>query len=84
MDNSVFEARVNELLKEINDLPVCRRKKIISLVGRTKLYNKNLKKNSETLHDSFDHLCLTVKYILFDLEATRRENKYLRKMLESH
>jgi len=27
-------------------------------------------------------LRLSIKYILFDLEATRRENQYLRKMLE--
>jgi hypothetical protein len=25
---------------------------------------------------------LSIKYLLFDLEATRRENSYLRKMLE--
>jgi len=30
-----------------------------------------------------DHLRLQVKYLLFDLEATRRENRYLRQMLES-
>ena len=30
-----------------------------------------------------DHLTLQVKYLLFDLEATRRENRYLRQMLES-
>jgi hypothetical protein len=84
MDNSVFEARLNELLNEINDLPAEQSKKILSLAGQTKLYNKNLKKNPEAVHDSLDYLRLTVKYLLFDLEATRRENKYLRKMLENH
>jgi hypothetical protein len=84
MDNSVFEARLNELLNEINDLPARQSKGILSLAGQTKLYNKNLQKNPEAVHDSLDHLRLTVKYILFDLEATRRENKYLRKMLENH
>ena len=29
-----------------------------------------------------DFLRLSIKYLLFDLEATRRENAYLRKMLE--
>ncbi len=29
-----------------------------------------------------DHVRLQVKYLLFDLEATRRENRYLRDMLE--
>ncbi len=29
-----------------------------------------------------DHLRVQIKYILFDLEASRRENRYLRQMLE--
>lgn len=33
--------------------------------------------------DCLDLLRLQVKYLLFDLEATRRENRYLRQMLES-
>ena len=35
-----------------------------------------------TLDNSIDLLRLQVKYLLFDLEATRRENRYLRQMLE--
>lgn len=31
---------------------------------------------------SLDELRLYVKYLLFDLDATRRENVYLRKLLE--
>jgi len=34
------------------------------------------------LQESIDFLRLSIKYLLFDLEATRRENTYLRKMLE--
>ena len=36
----------------------------------------------QSLQESIDFLRLSIKYILFDLEATRRENQYLRKMLE--
>ena len=36
----------------------------------------------DVLQESIDFLRLSIKYILFDLEATRRENQYLRKMLE--
>jgi hypothetical protein len=35
-----------------------------------------------SLQESIDFLRLGIKYMLFDLEATRRENGYLRKMLE--
>ena len=83
MDLSAFETRLNELLNEINDLPAEQSKKLLSLAQKTKLYNQKLKQ-TETLQDSLDHLRLTIKYLLFDLEATRRENKYLRKMLEDH
>ena len=33
------------------------------------------------LEDSLDHLSLAIKYLVFDLEATRRENRMLREML---
>jgi len=46
---------------------------------------KRLRSSNEitvrSLQDSLDHLRLSVKYLVFDLEATRRENTYLRKML---
>ena len=37
----------------------------------------------EPIEDSLDQLRLQVKYLMFDLEATRRENRYLRQMLEN-
>ena len=36
-----------------------------------------------TLEEALDYLRLQVKYLVFDLEATRRENTYLRRMLEA-
>ena len=36
-----------------------------------------------SLEDTLEGLRLHVKYIVFDLEATRRENRYLRQMLEA-
>ncbi|MEC8733888.1 MAG: hypothetical protein VXX86_02845, partial [Planctomycetota bacterium] len=34
------------------------------------------------LQESLDYLRLSVKYLVFDLEATRRENAYLRRLVE--
>lgn len=83
MDISAFEKRLNELLNEINTPPTNNKdKKLLSLTRQTKLSSQNLKKSIEALHESLDHLRLTIKYMLFDLEATRRENQYLRKILE--
>ena len=39
--------------------------------------------NESNFDASLDHLRLSVKYLVFDLEATRRENQYLRKLLDS-
>lgn len=33
--------------------------------------------------ESLNQLRLQIKYLIFDLEATRRENRYLRQMLEN-
>ncbi|MCE5325760.1 MAG: hypothetical protein LLG01_05045 [Planctomycetaceae bacterium] len=38
---------------------------------------------TESLEADLDQLRLQMKYMLFDLEATRRENRYLRQMLET-
>ena len=35
------------------------------------------------LEECLDYLRVLTKYVAFDLEATRRENRYLRQMLET-
>jgi hypothetical protein len=42
-----------------------------------------MRKTLAELQDSLDHLRLSVKYLVFDLEATRRENQYLRRLIDS-
>jgi len=37
---------------------------------------------SRKVADQFDYIRLQARYMMFDLEATRRENRYLRRMLE--
>jgi hypothetical protein len=36
-----------------------------------------------SVEEVLNNLRLQIRYLLFDLEATRRENRYLRQMLES-
>jgi hypothetical protein len=40
-------------------------------------------KTPTSVEEILDGLRLQVRYLVFDLEATRRENKYLRQMLET-
>ena len=84
MDETAFEKKLNELVDEIGTIPVSQRKKLISLAQRTQNCHEKLKKSISSLQESLDYLRLSIKYLLFDLEATRRENVYLRKLLEDN
>ena len=37
----------------------------------------------KSIDEALNSLRLQIKYVMFDLDATRRENRYLRQMLES-
>ncbi len=39
--------------------------------------------DDSSVNESFSGILLQLKYLMFDLEATRRENRYLRQMLDS-
>ena len=82
MDESTFQKKLGELVSEIDTLPEQDRAKLAVLAEETKQRHQELKKTVHNLHESIDFLRLAIKYLLFDLEATRRENGYLRKMLE--
>lgn len=82
MDETTFQRKLGELVAEIGTLPEDERAKLMTLAEETKQRHQELKKTVTNLHESIDFLRLSIKYLLFDLEATRRENSYLRKMLE--
>lgn len=84
MDEAVFENKLNELVEEIGSVPSPERKKLIMLAKQTRNCHRNLKKSVSNLQESLDYLRVSVKYLLFDLEATRRENAYLRKLLDNN
>ena len=84
MDEAVFENKLNELVKEIGSVPAPERKKLIMLAKKTQETHKRLKKSVNHLQESLDYLRVSIKYILFDLEATRRENTYLKKLLQDN
>lgn len=82
MNEETFQRKLAELVAEIGTLPVTERQKLETLAEQTKQRHKQLKETVCSLQESIDFLRLSIKYLLFDLEATRRENAYLRKMLE--
>ncbi len=83
MDEKMFQRKLSELVAEIGTLPPHERKKLEFLAEQTRQRHKQLKETVGSLNESIDFLRLSIKYLLFDLEATRRENEHLRKMLET-
>ena len=82
MDEAKFKQQLNDLVSEINLLPEMERQKLSMLAEHTAKRHEEIKKTVTSLHESIDFLRLSIKYLLFDLEATRRENQYLRKMID--
>lgn len=82
MNEQEFQGKLAELMGEISTLPPTERNKLEKLAGETRERHERLRQTVSNLQESLDYLRLSIKYLVFDLEATRRENGYLRKMLE--
>lgn len=82
MSEYSFEEKVNELLNTAGDIPTPQRDKILFLARKNNEHYKVLQEKLSALQNSLDYLRLGVKYMIFDLEATRRENVTLRKQVE--
>ena len=82
MDEKQFQNKLAELMGEISTLPKSERDKLQNLASTTQQRHAKLRQTVSDLQESLDHLRLSIKYLVFDLEATRRENQYLRRMLE--
>ena len=77
-----YQQQMGELINHLSGLPGPQREHLEKLADETRRRHEKLRQTVGALQDSLDQLRLSVKYLVFDLEATRRENEYLRKMLE--
>lgn len=82
MDEHQLQTTLSELLSEIGSLPESDRVGPEAISNQVQEQQEKLKQTVTNSQESMDYLRLSIKYLLFDLEATRRENAYLRKMLE--
>jgi septal ring factor EnvC (AmiA/AmiB activator) len=82
MNETEFQSKLAELMGEISTLPATERQKLEKLAVETRQRHERLRATVSSLQESLDYLRLSIKYLVFDLEATRRENGYLRRMLE--
>lgn len=82
MDDKTFQHKLSELVAEFGTLPAHERDKLEKLAEETRKRHGDLKNSVASMQESVDFLRLSIKYLLFDLEATRRENDHLRNMLD--
>lgn len=82
MNEQDFQGKLSELMGEISALPTVEREKLTKIADKTRQSHEQVKQTVSNLQESLDYLRLSIKYLVFDLEATRRENGFLRKMLE--
>jgi len=82
MDETNLEDKLNELVKEFGDVSNPQHSKLAELAKQAQANHQKLEKSIHNLQESLDYLRVCIKYQVFDLEATRRENAYLRKLLE--
>jgi len=81
MDEAALRQKVGQLLSEVDHLPG---------VGETPARDGDrtlspgaspMRREMAALEDSLDYVRLAIKYLVFDLEATKRENRLLRDMM---
>jgi len=81
MSRKSVKAQLDKLIKEFNKpLPLRTLKK----PKKPKNLKNPAKETIDNLQEVIDYLRVCVKYTVWDLEATRRENDYLRKLLEKN
>jgi hypothetical protein len=82
MDEQAFQTKYTELMNKIKQLPEQDRPTMERLAEEARVRRERIQASVAELQESLDYLRLTIKYLVFDLEATRRENTYLRKLVE--
>lgn len=82
MDEKAFQEKLAELVHDLGDLPADEQAKVTDLANQARQRHEKMRQTIGELTESLDYLRLSVKYLVFDLEATRRENAYLRQMLD--
>jgi len=82
MDEEQFQQQLSELLVAIQKCPEFERERMPVVARGVAEKQEKLKHSMANLQNSLDHLRLAIKYLTFDLEATKRENRMLRRLLE--
>jgi hypothetical protein len=83
-DVNEIPGEIAELLQAINELPAEARQGIDPIMNRVVESTRRRRRILNLVQDALSQLRLDMKYLMFDLEATRRErDEYRRKVEEA-
>ena len=82
MDRKSFKEKLLKFVEEMKEVPDVQRKELEILTGDIGDRYEEIVTSLRSLQDTLDSLRLEVKYLLFELDVTKRENATLRKRLE--
>ncbi len=77
-----FNQKLAQLIQEVSKLPEEQRRKLEPLLKETIERHAVLGRSADKIISSLGDLRLYFKYLIFDLEATRRELKNVRSILD--
>lgn len=81
MSEKEFDNRLQELIRVVADLPINKQKQLKSLMKQTQ---DQCQIKVDKITKSITDLRICIKYLIFDLEATRRERDQFKKMLDDN
>ena len=84
MDDSILENNCTDAVKKIDAISLHLRIELSILSNHVDNGQNRLIKSLSNLQESLGNLRATIKYQVFDLEATRRENSDLMTLLEEN
>ncbi|MBN2020987.1 MAG: hypothetical protein JW749_12280 [Sedimentisphaerales bacterium] len=84
MDEAKLVDELNELVRQFGGPSDPTSKRLAILAKQAEDNQKELQQKVDCLRESLDYLRVCIKYMLLDIEATRRENEYLRKLLQDN
>lgn len=86
MNEEEFSEKLKQLIQKITNLPDDQKKLLEPMVKESIQRNKEISENTaraqSKLNEIFSNLRILVKYLLFDLEATRRERDRFKQIID--
>ena len=87
LDPTSYRGTLDGLLDAVDavdSLPAAERDRLRGAADATRQRHEQLRQTVARLQETLDFLRLSIKYLCFDLEATRRENDYLRRLVDDN